>query len=482
MTTSLAPPAYMSAVSKNVIPPSIARRTIGPRGLSRAPSRAATGRRSSSSRARAARRAARSGRAEPAGAVSVAMEVLTGLPGLLNGCRRVFAHGRYLRGGARGAARAAARARRAASGSPATSSSTRTTSVLHELRLPRHRAAGRLRAERGGRDGRVRARVRGRADARRDRRSSASSRTPSTPGSSTRCGSSRACSPTWGSAARSAPTRTATRASSATRGRRSARSRRARSRRSRRDRGDDGAQERGRDRADPRERALVRARAPAAAGVLAAGRDRGRGEPARGPRGDARDARGARRAYGGQQASSDGVSAGYRGQIGLRSSWAHAVAHNIEFQAGRRARHRDERADLGLQRRARAGDDHRPADRRDAPPLRPHRRRAAGRVRRAPARRHVRRRGRRRDALLRGATTSLPYWRQHTGHAIGLRNHEAPFLDLGDHTPIEPGMVFTIEPGLYAADDRRLPPLRHRRRHARRDRASSPTTRATSRA
>ena len=46
----------------------------------------------------------------------------------------------------------------------------------------------------------------------------------------------------------------------------------------------------------------------------------------------------------------------------------------------------------------------------------------------------------------------LPYWRQHTGHAIGLRNHEAPFLDLGDHTPIEPGMVFTIEPGLYASD------------------------------
>ena len=37
------------------------------------------------------------------------------------------------------------------------------------------------------------------------------------------------------------------------------------------------------------------------------------------------------------------------------------------------------------------------------------------------------------------------------GHAIGLRNHEAPFLDLGDHTPIEPGMVFTIEPGVYDA-------------------------------
>ena len=39
-------------------------------------------------------------------------------------------------------------------------------------------------------------------------------------------------------------------------------------------------------------------------------------------------------AFDGQQASSDGVSAGYRGQIGRRSSWAHAVAHNIEFQAG----------------------------------------------------------------------------------------------------------------------------------------------------
>jgi Xaa-Pro aminopeptidase len=44
----------------------------------------------------------------------------------------------------------------------------------------------------------------------------------------------------------------------------------------------------------------------------------------------------------------------------------------------------------------------------------------------------------------------LPYWKQHTGHAIGLRNHEAPFLDVGDHTRIEPGMVFTIEPGVYS--------------------------------
>ena len=46
----------------------------------------------------------------------------------------------------------------------------------------------------------------------------------------------------------------------------------------------------------------------------------------------------------------------------------------------------------------------------------------------------------------------LPNWRHHTGHAIGLRYHEGPFLDSGDHTEIRPGMVFTVEPGLYAPD------------------------------
>ena len=44
------------------------------------------------------------------------------------------------------------------------------------------------------------------------------------------------------------------------------------------------------------------------------------------------------------------------------------------------------------------------------------------------------------------------HWRHHTGHAIGLRYHEGPFLDSGDHTEIRPGMVFTVEPGLYAPD------------------------------
>ena len=45
-----------------------------------------------------------------------------------------------------------------------------------------------------------------------------------------------------------------------------------------------------------------------------------------------------------------------------------------------------------------------------------------------------------------------PHWRHHTGHAIGLRYHEGPFLDSGDHTEIRPGMVFTVEPGLYSPE------------------------------
>lgn len=45
-----------------------------------------------------------------------------------------------------------------------------------------------------------------------------------------------------------------------------------------------------------------------------------------------------------------------------------------------------------------------------------------------------------------------PYWKHHSGHAIGLRYHEGPFLDVGDDTMLQPGMVFTVEPGLYSPD------------------------------
>jgi Xaa-Pro aminopeptidase len=152
--------------------------------------------------------------------------------------------------------------------------------------------------------------------------------------------------------------------------------------------------------------------------------------------------------YGGQQGSSDGVSAGYRGQIGLRSSWAHAVAHNIEFEAGDVLVTETSAPIWGyhaeLERAMIIGS---PTD--EMQRLFNHTV-AAQRVAF--------------DALRPGTTCAevdgavmryfeehglLPYWRQHTGHAIGLRNHEAPFLDLGDHTPIAAGMVFTIEPGLY---------------------------------
>jgi Xaa-Pro dipeptidase len=46
----------------------------------------------------------------------------------------------------------------------------------------------------------------------------------------------------------------------------------------------------------------------------------------------------------------------------------------------------------------------------------------------------------------------MDYWKHHSGHAIGLRYHEGPFLDVGDQTEIRPGMVFTVEPGLYVPE------------------------------
>ena len=155
--------------------------------------------------------------------------------------------------------------------------------------------------------------------------------------------------------------------------------------------------------------------------------------------------------FGGQLGSSDGAKAGYRGQIGLRSSWAHAIAHNIAFAPGDVLVTETGAPVWGynaeLERAMIIG-----------PPTDEMRRLfhhtlAAQDVAFASFRP--------------GATCSdidaavmryfdkhalLPYWRQHTGHAIGLRNHEAPFLDVGDHTPLEPGMVFTIEPGLYDAN------------------------------
>ncbi len=153
--------------------------------------------------------------------------------------------------------------------------------------------------------------------------------------------------------------------------------------------------------------------------------------------------------FGGQQASSDGASAGYRGQIGKRSAWAHAVAHNIEFKPGDVLVTETSAPIWGynaeLERAMIIG-----------PPTDEMRRLfdhmvAAQDVAFAALRPGVT------CADVDGAVLKyfedndlLPYWRQHVGHGIGLRNHESPFLDVGDHTVVEAGMVFTIEPGLYS--------------------------------
>jgi Xaa-Pro aminopeptidase len=43
------------------------------------------------------------------------------------------------------------------------------------------------------------------------------------------------------------------------------------------------------------------------------------------------------------------------------------------------------------------------------------------------------------------------YFTHSTGHGVGLEIHEAPTISTNDHTRITPGMVFTIEPGIYIA-------------------------------
>ncbi len=56
------------------------------------------------------------------------------------------------------------------------------------------------------------------------------------------------------------------------------------------------------------------------------------------------------------------------------------------------------------------------------------------------------------DKVAEQATIELGYkdymWHR-TGHALGVDVHELPSVAAGDKTVLEPGMVFTIEPGIY---------------------------------
>ncbi|MBC6938209.1 MAG: aminopeptidase P family protein, partial [Chloroflexi bacterium] len=152
--------------------------------------------------------------------------------------------------------------------------------------------------------------------------------------------------------------------------------------------------------------------------------------------------------YRGQNAFTEGAIAGYRGQIGRNAAIPHALANNIVFQAGdvlvtgatapvwgyvselERTMIIGQPTDeqrrffehmVALQDTAMAAME----------PGKPC----------AEVDRAVRAYYEKHDLM--------PYWKHHVGHAIGLRYHEGPFLDRGDMTTMKPGMVFTVEPGLY---------------------------------
>jgi Xaa-Pro aminopeptidase len=41
------------------------------------------------------------------------------------------------------------------------------------------------------------------------------------------------------------------------------------------------------------------------------------------------------------------------------------------------------------------------------------------------------------------------YFVHRTGHGIGLEGHEDPYIVSGNTQALEPGMTFSIEPGIY---------------------------------
>jgi Xaa-Pro aminopeptidase len=155
--------------------------------------------------------------------------------------------------------------------------------------------------------------------------------------------------------------------------------------------------------------------------------------------------------YSAQSFFSHGAHAGYRGQIGRNAAIPHALAGNIVFQPGDVLVTGASAPVWGylseLERTMFVGE-----------PT-PEQERLFGHMKALQETAF--------DAIRPGARCSdvdkavrtyfaqhdlFAYWRHHTGHAIGLRYHEGPFLDSGDHTEIRPGMVFTVEPGLYSPE------------------------------
>jgi Xaa-Pro aminopeptidase len=58
------------------------------------------------------------------------------------------------------------------------------------------------------------------------------------------------------------------------------------------------------------------------------------------------------------------------------------------------------------------------------------------------------------DAAARQVITDAGWGEQflhRTGHGIGLDTHEAPYVVAGNDLPLEPGMAFSVEPGIYLA-------------------------------
>jgi Xaa-Pro aminopeptidase len=56
------------------------------------------------------------------------------------------------------------------------------------------------------------------------------------------------------------------------------------------------------------------------------------------------------------------------------------------------------------------------------------------------------------DAAARDILTAAGYgaaFLHRTGHGIGLDVHEEPYIVAGNRLPLEPGMAFSIEPGVY---------------------------------